>query len=76
VFALQHEGRGRAGKRAADDRDIVIEIHRSKRMAFIPLQGKSVSDAGNPVSGLLPRPQRLFRLSLHHGAGRIDCITR
>src|SRR5262249_41292178 len=40
VFALQHEGRCRAGKRASDDHDVVIEIHRSKRMAFIPLQSK------------------------------------
>ena len=76
AFAFQHERRCRAGKRAPDDYDVVIEIHRSKRMAFIPLQSKSVSDADNLVSELLPRPQRLFRLSLHHGAGRIACITR
>ena len=42
AFALQHEGRCRAGKRAPDDHDVVIEIHRSKRMAFIPLQSKRV----------------------------------
>jgi hypothetical protein len=30
MFALQHEGRYRAGKRAPDDHDVVIEIHRSK----------------------------------------------
>ena len=76
AFALQHEGRCRAGKRAPDDHDVVIEIHPSKRMAFIPLQSKSVSDADNSLCELLPRLQRLFRLSLHRRAGRIDCITR
>jgi len=40
MFALQHEGRYRAGTRAPDDHDVVIEIHRSKRMASIPLQSK------------------------------------
>ena len=76
AFALQHEGRCRAGKRAPDDHDVVIEIHRSKRMAFIPLQSKSLSDSDNPVCEPLPRTQRLFRLSLHHSAGRIDCLKR
>ena len=38
AFAFQHESRCRAGKRATDDHDIVIEIHRSKRMGFMPLQ--------------------------------------
>src|SRR5499427_5265931 len=42
AFALQHEGRCRAGKRATDDHDVVIEIHRLKRMAFVPLQSKRV----------------------------------
>ncbi len=42
VFAFQHERGCRAGKRAPDDHDVVIEIHPSKRMAFIPLQSKSV----------------------------------
>ena len=41
MFALQHEGRYRAGKRAPDDHDVVIEIHRPKRMASMPLQSKS-----------------------------------
>src|SRR6266481_1710314 len=50
--AFQHESGCRAGKRAPDDHDVVIEIHRSKRMAFIPLQSKSVSDADNRVSEL------------------------
>src|SRR4029453_16362657 len=76
AFAFQHESGCRAGKRAPDDYDVVIEIHRSKRMAFIPLLSKRASDADNPVCELLPRPQRLFRLSLHHGAGRIACVTR
>src|SRR6187200_712936 len=42
AFALQHESGCRAGKRAPDDHDVVIEIHRSKRMAFIQLQSKLV----------------------------------
>ena len=41
AFALQHEGRCRAGERAPDDHDVVIEIHRLKRVASIPLWGKS-----------------------------------
>src|SRR6185436_594357 len=40
AFAFQHEGRCRAGECATDDHDVVIEIHRSKRMAFIELQSK------------------------------------
>src|SRR6476660_9380233 len=42
AFALHHEGRCRAGKRAPDDHDVVIEVHRPKRMAFIPFQSKLV----------------------------------
>ena len=42
VFAFQHERGCRAGKRAPDDHDVVIEIHPSKRMAFIPLLSKRV----------------------------------
>src|SRR5262245_22321612 len=57
-FALQHKGRCRAGKRATDDRDVVIEIHRSKRMAFVPFQSKRRSDADNPW--LLPRRSDYF----------------
>ncbi len=75
VFAFQHEGRCRAGKRAPDDHDVVIEIHRSKRMASMPPQSKNVEDADSPFYEPLPRLQRLFRLSLYHRAGRIACIT-
>ena|SRR5215216_4656091 len=49
AFSLQYERRCRAGERAPDDHDVVIEIHRSKRMAFLQLQSKSLSDAGNRV---------------------------
>jgi hypothetical protein len=48
TFALQHERGCGAGKRAADDHDVVIEIHPSKRMAFLPLQSKSASGADAP----------------------------
>src|SRR5262245_32539308 len=48
-FALQHERGCRARKRAPDDHDIVIEMHRSKRMASLPLQSKSV-ERRKPVS--------------------------
>ena len=47
LLAFQHECCRRAGKRAPDDHDVVIEIHRSKRMAFLLLQGKGTSDANN-----------------------------
>src|SRR4051812_46288670 len=42
MFALQHECRSRTGKCAPDDHDVIIEIHRPKRMAFIPLQSKPI----------------------------------
>src|SRR5882724_13703166 len=34
AFAFQHERGCRAGKRAPDDHDVVIEIHPSKRMGL------------------------------------------
>ncbi len=38
-LALQHKRRCRAGKRAADDYDIVFEIHRPERMDFADSKG-------------------------------------
>ena len=72
MFALQHERSCRAGKRAPDDHDVVIEIHRLKRMASVARQSKSVSETDNAVCELF----RLFRLSLHDRAGRINRIRR
>ena len=76
AFAFQHEGRRRAGKRATDDHDVVIEIHRPKRMAFILLVIKRVEWRKQSCVRAKPLTQSLFRLSLDHGAGRIKFTTR
>ena len=60
AFTLQHKRGCRAGKRAPNDNDVAIEIHRSNRMAFIPLQSKSVSDADDPVCERCHRPSDYF----------------
>ena len=42
MFALQHERSCRAGKRAPDDHDVVIEIHRSSQIGRSTIETQSV----------------------------------
>src|SRR5438094_8281469 len=41
-FAFEHERRRRAGKRAANDYDIVIEVHRSRNNALPASKGNYI----------------------------------